>query len=180
MTFAEDRDPWARQPGETGEAFDWFSHWRNDGHRRSYARVAERFAVSYRRVVGAARRGEWQARLDAYRTANSAALRERATELIEQGLAPFAQGFARMSALAVTGPADRVPPDRALAAAATALRTLRDPVVRELLRAPEEPEQTREIDLVELVLDQLAQRWPEAHDAVLDALRNAVDTNPAG
>src|SRR5690606_38908008 len=38
-----ERDPWDRQPGESADQYEWFLHYRNDGERRTLARVAQRF-----------------------------------------------------------------------------------------------------------------------------------------
>ncbi|HET6711664.1 hypothetical protein, partial [Amycolatopsis sp.] len=96
--------------------------------------------------------------------------------LVEAGLVPFAQGFTRLSAWAVQAPIEKVPADRALIAATSALRVMKEPDVQGLIRiAKAGTGDTRELDALSLVLDQLAEQFPEAHDAVLDALAAAVD-----
>jgi hypothetical protein len=169
------RDPCDRQRGETGEHHDWFTHWRNDGHRRSFPRTAGKFEVRAATVSRTAERNRWRERLAAWKGHNSDAIRERFDELAEAGLVPFAQGFARLAAHAVQGDLGKVPPDRALSAATAALRVINEPTVRDLIRiSAAAGAGNRELNALGLVLDRLSVEFPDAHDAVLDALDSAV------
>lgn len=173
--FAPGRDVWERQTGERAEEHDWFLHWLNDGHRRTYVRTAERFEVSRDRVTGAAKRNIWSERLAGFKAHQSEQIRERFDDLTEQGLVPFAQSMARLAAHAASADLAKVPADRALLAAATALRVIKEPDVRDLIRlADANAAAAREFDVAGLILDQLAEHFPEAHDAVLDALGEAT------
>lgn len=175
---ADSRDPWARQVGETAEQHDWFTHWRNEGHRRSHTRTATQFEVRPDAVTRVARRNKWTERLGAWQAANSAQLAERYAEVVEAGLVPFAQAFAKLAAHAVTVDLKTVSGDRALAAATGALRVIKEPGVADLIRISAAGGGSREIDGLAVVLDTLA-RFPDAHDAVLDALGTAVDPDQA-
>lgn len=180
--YAAGRDLWDRQPGETAEQHDWFTHWRNEGHRRSYPRTAEKFEVNPAVVTRAAARNRWTERLGAYQADNSAHLAERYAEVVEAGLVPFAQAFAKLAAHAVTADITKVPADRALAAATAALKVIKEPGVADLIRiSAAGAAGSRELDALDLVLDRLAEQFPDAHDAVLDALGAATDDPaPAG
>lgn len=171
--YAADRDPWDRQLGESGEEHDWWLHWRGDGHRRTYARTAERFEVRRDRVARVAKRNRWADRLIAWKQHNSDQVRERFEDLIEASLVPFAQGIARMAAHAVTAPTEKIPADRALVAATAALRVVKEPDVRDLIRLSH-AQTGQDINLAHLILDTLAARFPEAHDQVLDAIEHAA------
>lgn len=173
--YATDRDSWDRQIGESGEQHDWFLHWRNEGHRRSYSRVAEVFEVSAAVVTRAARRNKWTERLAEYQAENSRQLAARFAEVVETGLVPFAQAFALLSAHAVTADLSKIPADRALAAATAALRVIKEPGVADLIKISAAAAGSREVDALGLVLDRLAVEFPDAHDAVLDALGAATD-----
>jgi hypothetical protein len=175
--FVDGVDPWERQHGETAEQFDWFAQWRNDGHRRTFTRTAEKFQVTTARVAGAAKRNQWQYRLGAWKAANSQAIHERYSDLAEQALVPFIQATARLAAHAAQADLAKLPADRALVAATGALRLVKEPDVTDLIRisAAGAGAPPRELDVLSLVLDQLAERFPDAHDAVLDALGAAVD-----
>lgn len=176
--FASGRDRWERQTGEPADEFDWFTHWRNDGHRRSYPRTAERFDIKVARVQRAAGQNRWAERLEAYKQANSRAIQERFEDLVETGLVPFAQAFAKLSAWAVQAPTEKVSADRALAAATGALRVIKEPGVADLIRiSAAAGTANRELDLADLILDALAERFPEAHDAVLDAIQAATEAD---
>jgi hypothetical protein len=179
--YANGRDPWERQLGEPGDQHDWFNHWRNDGHRRSIPRTAAQFEVTPARVSGAAKRNQWTERLAAFKADNARQLQERYSDLIESGLVPYAQAFTRLSAAAVTLPLDKLTPDRALMAATAALRMMNEPGVADLIRVSGAAgAEQRELDTLDVVLDALAGRWPEAHDAVLDALQQAVHATEHG
>jgi hypothetical protein len=177
FTFADDRPHWERQLGEPAEEYDWWLHWRNEGHRRSHQRVADRFEVTAARVNRVAKQNCWQVRLDSWKAHNSREIRERFDDLLEAGLVPFAQGFARLSAWAVQAPTEKLPADRALVAAATALRVIKEPTVQDMIRlnTAQDANAKRELDVVDLVLRALAEQYPEAHDAVLDAITAAAD-----
>lgn len=163
------RDAWERQPGEPGETFDWFAHWRGEGHRRSYARTAARFDTTTAKVRGAAARYDWTGRLQEWRAANSAQVKERFDELMEQGLAPFAQGFARLSALSATNDGDTVSPDRAGSSAAAMLRVAKEPSTQELIRIYQAG--ADQLDVGSTILTALEQH-PEAKAAAIRALQN--------
>lgn len=179
--FVEDgRDPWDRQKGEPGEQYDWFTHWRNDAHRRTYKRTADKFEVSPQRVARVAKTNRWGERLAAWKGAESGRIRERFEDLAENGLVPFAQAFARLAAHAVQADLSNVPADRALAAATGALRLIQEPTVRDLIRiSAAAGTGARELDVLDLVLDRLAERHPDAHDDILDALDAATQAPSA-
>lgn len=176
--FDDARDPWDRQLGETAEHYDWFQHWRNEGHRRSFRRTADKFKVTPARVTRAAETNKWTYRLDEFKADQSRHMRVRFDELIEASLVPYAQAIARLSAWAVQAPTDKVPADRALLAATAGLRLVREPTVQDLIRMTGAANRAaeREINLMSLVLDTLAQANPEAHDLVLDAIAEATET----
>lgn len=177
FVFVDDgREMWDRQKGEPAEQFDWFTHWRNEGHRRSYARTAEKFEVKPHTVRNAAKRNKWGERLAAYKADNSQRIQERYDDLAEQALVPFVQATARLAAWAVQAPIEKLPPDRALTAATGALRLVNEPSVKDLIRiSAAHGASARELDALDVVLDQLAERFPDAHDAALDALAAAVE-----
>lgn len=96
--------------------------------------------------------------------------------MIEQGLAPFAQAFARLSALAVQNPGESVPPDRALQAATSALRVAREPEVQALIRTHGDSQDQYLIgDTILTALN----AHPEAKAAALEALE-ALDQRTHG
>lgn len=170
------RDAWDRQPGETAEHFDWFTAWRNDSHRRSYPRVAEKFGTTKAKVQGAAKRNDWANRLAEWRASESDLIHKRFVEIAEAGLIPFTQAFVRLSAAAVSQPLAKMPPDRALLAATGALKVLKEPDVKGLIQIAQAGGRgDREFDALDVVLDALASQFPDAHEAVLDALANVVD-----
>jgi hypothetical protein len=169
-------DPWGRQRGESAEQHDWFTHWRNDGHRRAFTRTAEKFRVTAARVAGAAKRNEWSSRLAAWKAANSRQVQERYADLAEQALVPFVQAAARLAAHAATVKLDKLPADRALVAATGALRLVKEPDVAALIRiSASAGADARELDVLDRLLDRLAESNPAAHDAVLDALHEATE-----
>lgn len=179
--FTDGVDPWERQTGEPAEEFDWFTHWRNDGHRRSHQRTADRFETKVVRINRVAKQNQWSARLAAYRASNSAALQERFRDIVEQSLVPFAQGVARMAVHTVQADLTKVPADRAMLAVSTALRVIKEPDVAALIQVSNvNVAGSREIDLADFILSALAERFPEAHDLVLDAMDELVNGREPG
>lgn len=170
--YRTDRDLWERQGGERAEEFDWFQHWLHDGHRRSYARTAEKFEVKRDRVARVGRQNRWADRAAAYRANQSRQVNERFNDIAEAALVPFAQGMARLAAHAATTDPTEVSPEKALTAATNAMRVIKEPSIRELLLATGSAGDTREYDMVELILNRLQQSNPDAYDEALDALEN--------
>lgn len=176
-----ERDAWDRQPGERAEHHDWFVHWLNDRSRRSYTRTAGRFDVTSAKVRGIAERNLWQQRRRAWEAENSAQVKSRFDELIEQLLVPYAQGLAKLAAWSVQAPTEGVAPDRASAAVTNGLRLVREPSVQDLIRIAEAgspgqqpgdvPEQPGLTHTIMAALDQ----FPEARQAAIEAVRQARD-----
>ena len=178
--YASGRDMWDRQLGEPAEEYDWFLHWRNEAHRRTYVATALKFGISPVTVTRVAKQNRWPERLLAWKADNSRLLHERFTDLLEQSMVPFAQGMVRMAAHTARAPLDKIPADRAMTAFAAALRVIKEPGIADLIRiSAASGMANREIDLAAVILDRLAAQFPEAHDAVLDAL-DAATQNPAG
>lgn len=178
--YVDGRDMWERQTGETAEAFDWFSHWLAEGHRRSFVRSAEKWQVSRDRVAGVARRNKWTERLAAYKADQSKQIRERFEDLAEQALVPFTQAAARLAAHAASTDLTGVSADKALTASANAFRVLKEPSVRDFIRlADANAAAAREFAPADFILDRLADQYPDAYDAMLDALnRIAAGEDP--
>jgi hypothetical protein len=174
--YADDaRDLWDRQLGEPAEEYDWFVHYRNEAARRSHTRVAERFKVKLTRIARVAKQNRWSERYGAYKAANSAELNERYHDLLEAVMVPFAQGMVKLAARTVTAPVDNLPADRAMTALATGLRLAKEPGFAQLIQVGQGGAAgSRELDALDVVLDTLADRFPEAHDLVLDALDAAT------
>lgn len=174
-------DPWERQIGETAEHYDWFTHWRNDAHRRTFVRTAEKFRAKPETVARYAHRNQWNDRLASFKAHSSVAIQERYQDIAEQALVPFIQATARLAAHAATVDLTKLPADRALAAATGALRLVKEPGVTDLIRiSAAAGSSSRELDVLALVLDKLAESNPDAHDAVLDAVAAAADAAEAG
>lgn len=173
-----ERDPWDRQPGETADQYDWFLHYRNDGERRTLARVAQRFEQKPHRVRTVAHRNQWYARIDAWKAANSAQIQARFREMAEQVLVPWMQGAARMVHLALQSD-QNVDPDRALNAATNVIRLAKEPTVSDLIRIAEAGsggaspggDQSSVAATIMHALDD----HPEARQAAIDAVRRASE-----
>jgi hypothetical protein len=175
---ADSRDRWDRQVGEPAEEYDWFVQYRNDGARRSHARVADRFRIPRTRVDRVAKQNKWAERYGAFKAHNSAELRERYRDLLEQTAVPFVQGLLKLSARVAVADVSKLPVDRAFAALTNGLRLATTPGLADLINDDVAEGDSRELEALDLVLNELAEKWPDAHDAVLDRLDVAVHGGP--
>lgn len=170
--YVRDRDLWERHTGETAEEHDWFQHWLHDSHRRSYPRTADQFGVKRDKIARTARRNCWAERLDGWKRHQSARVQERFEDMVEQSLVPFAQAMARLALHATQAPTDEVSADKALVAATGAMRVIKEPSVRDLIRAGQGDGDGREFAALDVVLNRLERTDPAAYEAALDALEH--------
>lgn len=176
LTLDTERDPWDRQPGEQAHCYDWFLHYRDEGERRSYARTAERFGCTVKKIRHAAGRDQWQPRLSAWKKAQSEQIQARFGEVVERALVPWAQAATKMIEHALRSEKPP-PPDRALNAATEVIRLAKEPTVTDLIRIADAGSntgsagQSRAEHAIMAALDD----FPEAKAAAVDAVRAERD-----
>lgn len=168
-------DAWDRQPGEPAEEFDWWQHYRNEGHRRTHQRTAEKFDVKVSAINRVARQNQWASRIAALRRFEKQQVADRVDNLVDQALAPYTQAVAKFAAHAATQDLSNLPADRALSQVTAAMRALMPDEERHALHRPPDLATSgdgAQVDIGHLVLNALVD-YPEARQAVLDAFRNA-------